>query len=161
MLYSFIYVFWLSVHPIHISITEIEYDEREKELEIITRIFTDDLELAIRAHQNKPELDLLNLPAGTTLDELVKPYLLSQINISLDGKTQSLKYLGHEHDDEAHTFFIQVQPVKKWKTITIENRVIHETYNDQSNIVHVTVRGKTKSLRLMERNPSGTLTFDN
>lgn len=160
LLYTFIYTLSFWVHPIHISVTEIEYDEREKELEIVTRIFTDDLESAIRAQRNEPELELLNLPAETRLDDVVKPYLLEQINIQLDGKAQKLNYLGHEQDGDAHVFFIQVQPVKKWKTITVENRVIQEMYDDQSNIVHVTVRGKTRSMRLMRNNPSGSLTFD-
>lgn len=159
LLYTFIYALSLWVHPIHISVTEIEYDEREKELEIITRIFTDDLELAIRAQQNNLELELLNLPAAT-LDQLVKPYLLNQVTILLDGKVQKLNYLGHEQDGDAHIFFIQVQPVKKWKSITVQNQVLLETYDDQSNIVHVTVRGKTRSMRLMRNNPSGSLTFD-
>lgn len=160
LLYSFIYAVSLWVHPIHISVTEIEYDEREKELEITTRIFTDDLELAIRAQRNDSRLELLNLPAEIKLDDVVRPYLLQQINIQVDGKLQKLNYLGHEQDGDAHVFFIQVQPVKKWKTITVENRVILETYDDQSNIVHVTVRGKTRSMRLMRNNPSGSLTFD-
>lgn len=160
LLYTFIYVLGLWVHPIHISVTEIEYDEREKELEIITRIFTDDLELAIRTQRNDPELELLNLPAETRLDDLVKPYLLQQINIQLDGKAQTLKYLGHEQDGDAHVFFIQVQPVKKWKSITVQNQVLLETYDDQSNIVHVTVREKTRSMRLMRNNEAGSLAFD-
>jgi hypothetical protein len=159
LLYTFIYVLGLWVHPIHISVTEIEYDERERELEIITRIFTDDLELAIRAQQNNPELELLKLPAAT-LDEVVKPYLLKQVNVLLDGKVQTLKYLGHEQDGDAHVFFIQIQPVKKWKSITVQNQVLLETYDDQSNIVHVTVREKTRSMRLMRNNAAGTLTFD-
>lgn len=159
LLYTFIYVLGLWVHPIHISVTEIEYDEREKELEIITRIFTDDLELAIREQQNNPELELLKLPAAT-LDELVKPYLLKQLSVMLDGKTQNLNYLGHEQDGDAHVFFIQIQPVKKWKSITIQNQVLLEMYDDQSNIVHVTVREKTRSMRLMRNNEAGTLTFD-
>jgi hypothetical protein len=160
LLYVFICAWSLGVHPIHISVTEIEYDEREKELEITIRIFTDDLEAAIRAHRNDPELELLNLPGETRLDDLAKPYLLQQINIELDGKDQKLNYLGHEQDGDTHVFFIQVQPVKKWKTITVENRVIQEMYDDQSNIVHVTVREKTRSMRLMRNNPSGSLTFD-
>jgi hypothetical protein len=102
----------------------------------------------------------LNLPAETRLDDLVKPYLLQQINIQLDGKAQTLKYLGHEQDGDAHVFFIQVQPVKKWKSITVQNQVLLETYDDQSNIVHVTVREKTRSMRLMRNNEAGSLTFD-
>ena len=37
------------VHPIHVSVTEIEMDEKDKRLEIMMRVFTDDLELTLRA----------------------------------------------------------------------------------------------------------------
>jgi hypothetical protein len=160
MVYSLIFSVWLAaLHPLHVSVTEIEYDEQEKELEIVTRIFTDDLETAIRADAKLPELDLLNPPAGQTTDALVKQYVLSRMRITLDGKVQRLNFIGIEKDDDAITAYIQVSQVKRWKTITVLNNIIHETYDDQSNIVHVTLNGKVRSLRLMRNNPSGTITF--
>ncbi len=147
------------MHPLHISVTEIEFDEKEKELEIVTRIFTDDLESAIRTQRQMHELDLLNPPPGFTTDQLVKDYLLQQLSITLDGKLQKLNFLGLEKDDEAVICYVQVAQVKKWKTITITNRVLLELFDDQSNLVHVTVSGKVRSMRLMRNNPQGSLTF--
>ena len=49
------------VHPIHVSVAEIEMDEKDKRLEIMMRVFTDDLELTLRKATNQPELDLLSL----------------------------------------------------------------------------------------------------
>lgn len=160
MLYTIILWFVAGLmHPLHISVTEIEFDEKEKELEIVTRIFTDDLESAIRAQRQMHELDLLNPPPGFTTDQLVKDYLLQQLSITLDGKFQKLNFLGLEKDDEAVICYVQVAPVKKWKTITVTNRVLLEMFDDQSNLVHVTVQGKVRSLRLMRNNPQGSLTF--
>ena len=36
---------FFSLHPIHVSVTEIEYDEKDRALEIMMRVFVDDLEL--------------------------------------------------------------------------------------------------------------------
>jgi hypothetical protein len=161
MLYilTFISALW-ALHPIHVSVTEITFDEKEKELEIISRIFIDDLEAAIRQFRKEPELNLLDPRSSATTDDLVKTYLQQQIKILLDGREQKTIYLGHEIENEAILCYIQVKEVKKWKTIEIMNRVITELYDDQSNLVHVTVRGKVKSLRLMRSNPSGKLTFE-
>jgi hypothetical protein len=50
--------------------------------------------------------------------------------------------------------------VKKWKTIQVQNDIITEMFEDQSNLVHVTVRGEVHSLRLTKNNPTDKLTFD-
>jgi hypothetical protein len=149
-----------SFHPIHVSVTEISFDEKDKELEIISRIFIDDLESAIRQAKNKPELNLLSPGSDTSIDKLVSEYVQAHFKIKLDGKEQKTVYLGHEIENEAILCYVQVPNVKKWKTIEVANTIITELYDDQSNLVHVTVREKVKSLRLMQNNPSGKLTFD-
>ena len=147
------------LHPLHISVTEITLDEKEKELEIMLRIFTDDLELAVRHAKNDTELNLLN-PSNTTTDKLAWEYLQPRFRLMVDGKIQAVKYLGHETDEDVLIFYIQLQPVKKFKTIDITNSVITEFYEDQANLVNMTVKDETKSLRLMRNNPSGKLSFD-
>ncbi|MBX2944603.1 MAG: hypothetical protein KF725_02120 [Cyclobacteriaceae bacterium] len=159
ILFAFFLGLLVPAHPIHISVTEMEYDEKERELEIVMRIFSDDLETSIRAAQNEPLLDLLH-PQSATTDELAREYILNRFKVTLDGKVQKLNYLGFELDGDAMVFYIQAVQVKNWKSITVLNSVILETYDDQSNLVHVTLKGRTKSLRLMRNNPSGTLTFD-
>jgi hypothetical protein len=146
------------LHPLHVSVTDIVHDEKERELEITMRIFTDDLEAAIRAQRNSADLDLLN-PAQSTTNELVKDYVLQRFSVSLDGKNQVLNFLGTQVEDDALLCYIQVRAVKKWKTIEVLNSIITEVYDDQSNLVHVTVGEKVRSLRLMKSNPSGKLTF--
>lgn len=152
-------VFALMLHPLHVSVTEIEYDEKDKALEIMMRVFIDDLELTMRNRLNKPELDITE-PKDVTLDQIMTPYLEEHLKIALDKKAQKIKYLGHEKEGEAFIFFIEVSNVKKWKAIQVMNNIIMETHEDQSNLVHVTVRGKVKSLRLTKSNPTDVLTFD-
>lgn len=148
-----------AVHPLHVSVTDIVFDEKEKELEIVIRIFIDDLELSIRNQTNKPELNLLTPKGGQNTDQLVGAYLQEHLKISLDGKTHTTKYLGSEIDDLALVCYVQVSGVKKWKTIEVKNNVIMETYDDQSNLVHVTVKGKVLSMRLTKEKSVGMLEF--
>jgi hypothetical protein len=147
------------LHPLHLSVTEITLDEKEKELEIMLRVFTDDLELAIRNAQHDAELDLLN-PSNTTTDKLAWEYLQPRFKLVTDGKVQPVKYLGHEADENVLVFYIQVQPVKNFTTIGITNSILTELYEDQANLVNITVGDDTKSLRLMRHNPSGELSFE-
>lgn len=145
------------IHPIHVSVTEIAYDEKEKELEIMVRAFTDDIELGIRQQRNEPEF---TVQASAGIKNILWQYVQPHISIHLDGKSYPVKYLGYEKEEDVLVFYIQVQPVKAWKTIEVKNSLLTEVYEDQSNLVNVTLHTKTKSLRLMRNNPSGRLTFD-
>jgi hypothetical protein len=149
------------LHPMHISVTEIDFDEKDKELEITSRIFIDDLEKTLQNELKQPELDLMNPKNGLTIDQMAGKYLAGHLKISLDGKPQTTQYLGHERDGEALIFYVLVSKVKKWKTIQVFNDVITATFDDQSNLVHVTVRENVKSLRLTRNTPGDKLVFDN
>jgi hypothetical protein len=147
------------IHPIHVSVTEIEMDEKDKRLEIMMRVFADDLETTLRESLAKPDLDILSMPASER-DKIVSVYLKEHFKISLDGKPQKNTYLGHEEEEMAFIFYIEAPDIKKWKAIEIQNDIIMETYDDQSNLVHVTVGETVRSLRLTKNNPVDRLTFD-
>lgn len=151
----------LYLHPIHVSVTEIEFDEKDKALEIMMRVFIDDLELSLQNSLRQPELDILNPKNSVTTDALVKEYLNKHFKITLDGKLQKTNYLGHERESEAFIFYIEVTNVKKWETIYIQNDIMIATHDDQSNLVHVYVQDNVKSLRLTKNTPTDKLTFNN
>lgn len=151
-------VFFL--HPVHISVTEIEFDEKEKTLEIMMRVFMDDMETTLRNSMNKPELDVFDPKNAAQLDQLMPEYLKSHFQIALDDKIQKTVYLGHEREPDVFIFYIEVSNVKKWKTIRVLNDIITDTYDDQSNLVHVSVGEKVRSLRLTKDTPADKLTFD-
>ena len=123
------------------------------------RVFMDDLEVTLREKFKQPELDILN-PKGLTVDQMMEDYLKTHFKITLEDKLQVMKYLGHEQEGDAFIFYVEVKSVKKWKTIYIQNDIITETYDDQSNLVHVTVQGLVRSLRLTRNHPMDKLTFD-
>ena len=148
------------LHPIHVSVTEIEFDEKDEALEIMMRVFIDDLELSLRNSLRQPDLDLLNPGSGQTTDGLISNYLKKHFQVSLDEKVQRTNYLGHEREAEAFIFYVEVKGVKKWKTISIFNDIIMATHNDQSNLIHVYVKDDVKSLRLTRNTPSDKLTFE-
>ena len=155
-------LFWLLcwLHPVHVSVTEITYSEKDKALQMISRIFIDDLELSIQEELKDNYLDILKPANGRTTDEIVSVYLLKHIKIKVDGKLQVMKYLGHEVDGLAIICYIEIPNIKKLKTVEPMNDVIMETHHDQSNLVHITYKEKLKSLRLVRDKPSDILTFD-
>jgi hypothetical protein len=157
---SVLYACLFAVHPIHLSVSEINYSEKDKALQITSRIFLDDLEASIRNQRNDQELDVLEPGKGLTSKQLIADYVVKHFTVKLDGKIQKLNFLGFERDDPAVICYIEIENVKKFKTIEVRNEVIMDLYDDQSNIVHVTYKGPVKSFRLLRNKPLEILTFD-
>lgn len=145
-------------HPIHVSVAEIEYDPAEKELEIMIRIFIDDLENALRLYHRQDGIDILN-PGKSSADKLIAPYLQDNFVVSIDNRQQRLQYLGQEVEGQAFICYILVSDVDSWKECEVTNSILQEMFDDQSNIVHVTRNGVTKSQRLVPHNPKGKFSF--
>ena len=156
---SILYSILLFFHPLHISVTEIEYNEKANSLQIISRIFVDDLEVSIQNQTGNTSLDLLKPAGGLTTKGLVENYLKEHFKIRLDDKEQKMNFLGFEEENFALICYIEIENIKKFKKIEVENSVITETYDDQSNLVHVTYLGPVKSMRLMREKTSDTFTF--
>lgn len=161
MLFSFLIAgFSAFFHPLHVSVTEIKFDAKDKELEIITRIFLDDLEEAIRQERKQPTLDIIQPGKDVSTDQLLVEYLTKRLEIKVDGKAVKITFLGHEIEGDAIIVYAYAPGVKKIKTIEVTHTTITELYEDQSNLVHVTKDGKTKSMRTMRSLPTDKLQFE-
>lgn len=160
MLTSLVLWILLPLHPIHLSVSEVNYSEKDKALQMTSRIFIDDLELAIQAALKEDELDLLDPGKGRTTDQLVSQYLSRHMRMKIDGKPVVMNYLGHEREDLALICYIEFPGVKKLKRVEVYNDVIQEVHADQSNLVHVTWKGTVRSARLVKEAPSGTFEFE-
>ena len=157
---SALYFFCLGLHPLHVSVTEIEYDRQSKSMKIIMRIFIDDLESEIRIERKSGDLNIMAPPAGISTDALLRDYIARHFAIFLDNKKQRIRYVGHEPEDEALLCYLEIPNIRKWSEIKVMNTAIQSVYDDQSNLVHVTVGDEIKSLRLVKDKPSGALIFE-
>lgn len=136
------------LHPIHISVTEIEHDDEARSLEMVMRIFIDDLELDIRNELGEPRLDITKPGRSYTTDGLLEDYLRKHFKLQVNGKKKEYNYLGHEIELPVMYLYIEAPKVNKVRDIEIFNDMIMNAYDDQTNIIHVEVSGKLRSMRL-------------
>ncbi len=78
----------------------------------------------------------------------------------VDGKPATMNYLASEIEEPAIVCYLEIENVKKLKTITVTNTVIQETHDDQSNLVHITYKSPVKSYRLVREKPTETYKFE-
>jgi len=134
-------------HPFHVSVVEINHNATDKTLEISCKIFTDDFEKVL-AKNYQTKVDLINPPDKKAMDSVVKKYIFSHLSVSADGKPGKLVYVGFEREAEAVFSYVQVDNVPSVKKVEITDKLMHDMFDDQVNIVHVIVNGNRKSTKL-------------
>lgn len=135
-------------HPLYITVTEVNYNAEDKNLEISCKIFTDDFENALTLH-NQGKIDLTNPKDKAVTDKQVYDYIKTNLQIKLDGKPISLEFVGYEKEQDAVWSYLQVaNTTKAPKTIEIYNTLLYDIYDKQINLMHVSVSGSRKSTRL-------------
>ncbi len=136
-----------TVHPFHVSSTEINYNPKTNTLEVSCRMFTDDFELALAKTFNT-KTDLTAPASHKAMDVLVKKYLLANLSFRTPSKTLALTYLGFEKDDEATIVYLESEPVQGLKKFETTNSVLYDQFDDQANIMHFIGYGKRKSSKI-------------
>ncbi len=147
------------VHKFYVSTTKAEYKEDEKSLQIITKLFVDDIEDVLQERYS-PSISLATKKETKVAEDFLKKYILQKFKVVVDGKEIPLTYIGREYEIDVVKIYLEATKVKNFNTIEIENKILFEISPDQQNIVHVK-RGTTKkSLILDTDNPNGLLNFD-
>lgn len=127
----FTFGFTNNEHPIYIGVTEIDYFPKKKEVQVSLRIFTDDLEKAIREDGKR-----LNLDTSTEIkdaDIFIQKYLKKHFYIKINDKINpTLTYIGKEYEDNATWMYFNYTGLpKKVKSVSIKNTAIMEIYPKQ------------------------------
>jgi len=146
------------LHPFHISVTEINHNAADKTLEISCKIFTDDFE-TILAKNYKTKVDLINPAAKAVMDSLVKKYIFSHLQVKANGKPVTFSYVGFENEKEAAYSYFEVDNISSVSNLEISNSILYDRFEDQMNIMHVTVGGNRKSSRVSYPNKESLFTF--
>ena len=135
------------VHPLHVSVTEINHNASDKTLEVTCKMFTDDFEKVL-VQNYKTKVDLINPPDRPAIDKLISDFVQKHLLIKLDNKSVQLSYLGFEREAEAVYSYFQVENVAVIKKLEASNSILHEMFTDQINMMHIMVGGKRKSFKL-------------
>lgn len=146
------------IHKFYVSVTNMEYAEEQRALQITTRIFIDDIEEVLKARYDvKAELDTEKEIKES--DELIGKYLAAKIVIHINGEQKSFTYLGKEYSDDLMVCYMEITNIDLAgiRSIEIKNDVLTELFEEQQNVVHLKMGSKKKSFILVRENNKGML----
>lgn len=136
-----------SFHPLHVSTTDLSYNAQDGKLEATCTIFVDDFELALQKEFNT-KMDLQKPALHEAMDAFVKKYFASHLQVKAGDKSVQLTYLGFEINKEATNIYLESEKIPAPKKVEVDVSLLHNIFNDQLNIVHITVAGVRKSGRV-------------
>ncbi|PKD18222.1 hypothetical protein APR41_03470 [Salegentibacter salinarum] len=145
-------------HEFYLSVTEIEYNNEEQSLQIITRVFIDDFQKVLNERYDA-DIQLSEEAEEGAVTEYISKYLNQKLRLKTNGEELQLNYLGKEYDADQLVLYIEVENVASFNQIEVTNEILTDLFDDQKNVVHVKVNNKTKSLLLMRQQETEKLTF--
>ena len=143
-------------HKFYVSVTNVNYSEKDAALQITSRIFIDDFENALQERFGfKAELATKN--ESKEADAFIEKYLRAKFAVAVNGKNASYTFIGKEYDVDVMICYIEVPGVDLAKTtsIQIENEILTDIFDEQQNIVHFKIDGRKKSFVLLKSDTKG------
>jgi len=142
----------MSIHKYYVSVTDIEYVTKAKSLQVISRLFIDDIEQVLQeryADSIKIEDELV--------DTYIEKYFSKKLRIEVDNELKQFKFIGKEiEDDMVHCYF-EIENISSIKTISVTNKLLFDVFDNQQNITHLKINNTKKSYLFIKDNASGLL----
>lgn len=151
---------FISAHKFYLSVTEINYSKKDQSIQMLSRIFIDDLESVL---EERYEMDF-NLDTQEELkrtDEYLEKYLDGKIELKINGEHTPFVFLGKEYDNDVVKCYLEIENItlENIKNIQIENNLLFDSFEEQQNIVHFKLDKHKKSFILIKENNKGLLNF--
>ena len=135
-------------HKIHVSVTTLEFNQPRQKVEIVIRVFTDDLENALsRRAKRAVKIDPATAGKDRQVVELVMAYLRSNFELkNKAGRPVALSWNGIEGQPDMFWIFVKGRAPGGLEGAQLRNKIFCELFDDQVNIVNAKHQGKQLGL---------------
>ena len=152
---------WTGTHKFYLSVTQVNYSEKEHSLQMTSRLFIDDLNnlmlerYGIDAHFETKGQHPLAM-------EYIKEYFQKKFQLKVNGEALEYQILGQKRAIDKVIFFIEAKDVYLTDIHELEvyNALLTDLFDEQQNVVHLKINNQKKSFLLMKDKPSGLLKLD-
>ena len=133
-------LFFLFIHPVYISTSEITINQNKAVLKI--KIFRDDLEDGLRMHYNKSisidsQIKLINE------SKYVDEYIMNKFILSINDDVIKLSSSEFKLENDVVEISNIFQYIKMIRELNIINSILFEIYKIQKNVIFINNDGKS------------------
>ena len=150
-------------HAVFVSVCTVSQLESNAALRIKLRIFTNDLELAIRKHHKIKNLSIKGTEAGPKLLAQIDAYLQKHLSVSLNEAQETLQIQSALSEGDSYLrateVIFLVEGVTAVQSIQFKNTVLTDYLEGQTNIVRLKLNGAKKVFNLNARHQTARATY--
>lgn len=149
----------ISAHAFYVSMCQIQQETSTDSIRVIVTVFSDDLALAISTAAGE---------SGKSLQEMMDfsgeeaiSYISSRLSIKADRNELDFAIHPVVKIGQTRTKLTFIFPARqKIEQFQLSNRIFFELFEDQQNMVRITVNGQKKSAIFEKATPDGIITLD-
>jgi hypothetical protein len=146
------------VHKFYMAIFQVNYAPEKKMLQITSRIFVDDLNLALEKKYGKKAF--LGTEKESSEDQLIlKKYFTEQLIFKVNGQVKPVLFLSKEQEGDLLICYCRVTDISKLHSAEITNTLLTHWNSEQQNILHFTAFGEKKTVLFTSSNKTEVLKF--
>ncbi len=151
------------IHPLRLSLCEIEYDADKELLTINLKLFLTDVNEAIVFDPQSTELAFCQPDEPPKANQMLLDYLNQFFYVKANDELVELKIqhkrLSGEGDNTALWIYFEHAQPSPLRSLEIKDAVFTDLFFDQNNIVYAHINGESKSLMLNKKTSTHRLTF--
>jgi len=136
MLKNLLLLSWVLFHPVHVTLTSVDYAPKEKNLNVFIKMYLDDFMLDVEQDE---EIFLKNERKSKEITEkyINQKFILKENNRTLKGKINNFE-VTKALENEIRVF-MKYKTSRKPKELFVKNLIMTKLYKDQSNLVIIKI----------------------
>lgn len=146
---------WMMFHPVHVTLTSVDYNPESNSYNVFVRLYFDDFLLDGKLtglHFENKDFSTDNYDLKMSLQE----YFNERISIRVNDESLSGKLLDYKLIDKELSVNMEYASGRKPRKLTVKNMIMTGLYSDQSNMLIVKVNDFEKGVKLTTDMPEQT-----
>jgi hypothetical protein len=145
------------MHPVHVSLLNIDLYPETGRIEVVFKFYSDDFERVIMNKYNV-DLDITSKVDPGEKTEFITRYINESFELKInDTKIGNWEYTGNQMNEEAIWLYYKNTWTGNMKEVTVINSVMMDLYEDQTNMVILSWPGKQNGYCLNNKEQEITL----
>ncbi len=136
----------INAHPFFVSVTEIEYVQKDKILGVSVKVFNDDLETTLK-NATGAAVDIFKGDKKMNTGYL-QQYFGKHFSLTADGKLLGSRVIGYEIDGEACFVYLESPLDHRPQNLKVTTDLMYDFNKAQINMVHYIEQGNRQSHKL-------------